>query len=445
MATLLIMFHGFAIRMQCSAQSMLFMHENWSKTSLLHQLTGLAARRKLEDLTIGPVLTVTTEAMLDHMKKLLQIPGSMLLFGGEELENHYIHSIYGAIKPTAVLQILKAVTLLLACLKDFAEFANSEDKEKKTTNYRRNVLCFLTRENDIYACVFTLDASVEVAADSWSGIQGANFSVLEAYERRITTMECNKDEATRAKEIAESKFSSKDLNGAKKFGSKAQNLFPGLEGISQLLAVLDVHVAAENKVSGESDYYGILGAEGAFQLVSQAWNLLSDKDKRLAYDRKRHAQFLKQSVNTQNVFTRVHIPPTQNGFHNVTKSTARAAGADAQTKVTASQKKDKTTTQMKKKRRVKRMRLMGLPRWHYCHTTSRRHLDSKETKVIPEKDFLKISHQIPSYLLTGQESAKAPKGCLNLDPAAIPLEFLHVLADVKEADKMDIDNVSRRE
>nr|GEV29167.1 ferric reduction oxidase 4 [Tanacetum cinerariifolium] len=42
-------------------------------------------------------------------------------------------------------------------------------------------------------------------------------------------MECNKDEATRAKEIAESKFSSKDLNDAKKFALKAQNLFPGLE------------------------------------------------------------------------------------------------------------------------------------------------------------------------------------------------------------------------
>ncbi|GKA20494.1 probable aldehyde dehydrogenase [Tanacetum coccineum] len=86
---------------KCSAQSMLFMHENWSKTSLLRQLTDLAARRKLEDLTVGPVLTVTTEAMLDHMKKLLQIPGSKLLFGGEELENHHIPSIYGAIKPTA--------------------------------------------------------------------------------------------------------------------------------------------------------------------------------------------------------------------------------------------------------------------------------------------------------------------------------------------------------
>ena len=73
-------------------------------------------------------------------------------------------------------------------------------------------------------------------------------------------------------------------------------------------------------------------------------------------------------------------------------------------------------------------------------TVFHRHLDSKETKVIPEKDFLKISHQIPSYLLAGQESAKAPKGCLNLDPAAIPPEFLHVLTDVKEVDTMDINN-----
>lgn len=35
---------------------------------------------ELEDLT--PVLTVTTEDMLKHMGKLLQIPRSKLLFGG---------------------------------------------------------------------------------------------------------------------------------------------------------------------------------------------------------------------------------------------------------------------------------------------------------------------------------------------------------------------------
>ncbi|PRQ16118.1 putative L-glutamate gamma-semialdehyde dehydrogenase [Rosa chinensis] len=87
---------------KCSAQSILFMHENWSKTSLLSKMKDLAERRKLEDLTIGPVLTLTTETMLDHANKLLQIPGSKLLFGGEPLENHSIPPVYGAIKPTAI-------------------------------------------------------------------------------------------------------------------------------------------------------------------------------------------------------------------------------------------------------------------------------------------------------------------------------------------------------
>ncbi|KAL6497406.1 hypothetical protein OROGR_029335 [Orobanche gracilis] len=87
---------------KCSAQSLLFMHENWSRSSLIHKLTGLAARRKLDDLTIGPVLTFTTEAMLDHVNKLLEIKGSKLVFGGEALQDHSIPTVYGAIKPTAV-------------------------------------------------------------------------------------------------------------------------------------------------------------------------------------------------------------------------------------------------------------------------------------------------------------------------------------------------------
>ncbi|KAI9086527.1 hypothetical protein K1719_031611 [Acacia pycnantha] len=87
---------------KCSAQSLLFIHENWSKDSLISKLKDLAERRKLEDLTIGPVLTVTTEAMLEHKNNLLQIPGSKLLFGGQPLEKHTIPSIYGAIKPTAI-------------------------------------------------------------------------------------------------------------------------------------------------------------------------------------------------------------------------------------------------------------------------------------------------------------------------------------------------------
>nr|AMJ39521.1 aldehyde dehydrogenase 12A1 [Bixa orellana] len=94
---------------KCSAQSMLFMHENWSSTSLLSKIKDLAERRKLEDLTVGPVLTFTTEAMLEHKKKLLQIPGSKLLFGGEPLENHSIPSVYGALKPTAIFVPLEEI------------------------------------------------------------------------------------------------------------------------------------------------------------------------------------------------------------------------------------------------------------------------------------------------------------------------------------------------
>uniref|UniRef100_A0A2P2KPD8 J domain-containing protein n=1 Tax=Rhizophora mucronata TaxID=61149 RepID=A0A2P2KPD8_RHIMU len=163
-------------------------------------------------------------------------------------------------------------------------------------------------------------------------------------------MECNKDEAARAKEIAEKKFSAKDVAGAKKFALKAQNLYPGLEGISQMIATLDVYVSAENRINGEADWYGILGvnpqadeetvrkqyrklalilhpdknkslgADGAFKLISEAWSLLSDKTKRSAYDQKRNAK----------VFQKVPTPsgasstkPGSNGFRNYTKSGAK--------------------------------------------------------------------------------------------------------------------------
>ncbi|KNA23795.1 hypothetical protein SOVF_021270 [Spinacia oleracea] len=94
---------------KCSAQSILFMHENWSATPLISKMKDLAARRKLENLTIGPVLTVTTDAMLEHVDNLLKIPGSKILFGGEALENHTIPSIYGAFKPTAVYVPLEGI------------------------------------------------------------------------------------------------------------------------------------------------------------------------------------------------------------------------------------------------------------------------------------------------------------------------------------------------
>ncbi|XWS51094.1 hypothetical protein CRYUN_Cryun12cG0146700 [Craigia yunnanensis] len=119
---------------KCSAQSILFMHENWSTSSLISKMRDLAERRKLEDLTIGPVLTVTTESMLEHKKKLLQISGSKLLFGGEPLENHSIPPIYGALKPTAsyipLEEILKEANYDLATKEIFGPFQIVTDYKK---------------------------------------------------------------------------------------------------------------------------------------------------------------------------------------------------------------------------------------------------------------------------------------------------------------------------
>jgi len=111
---------------KCSAQSVLFMHKNWSSSGLLEKMKKLSERRKLEDLTIGPVLTVTTEAMIEHMNNLLKIQGSKVLFGGEPLANHSIPKIYGAMKPTAVFvpleEILKSGNFELVTKEIFGPF-----------------------------------------------------------------------------------------------------------------------------------------------------------------------------------------------------------------------------------------------------------------------------------------------------------------------------------
>ncbi|KAK7385023.1 hypothetical protein VNO78_30730 [Psophocarpus tetragonolobus] len=172
-------------------------------------------------------------------------------------------------------------------------------------------------------------------------------------------MECNKDEAARAKEIAERKFSGRDYAGAKKFALKALNLFPALDGLSQFLTTLDVYISAENKINGEMDWYGILGvyhfaddetvrkqyrklaltlhpdknkspgAEGAFKLVSEAWCLLSDKVKRLAYNQKRRLDA--QHNATNHVGTQSEAP-SSNGYNNLNKnatSSMRTGNNDA--------------------------------------------------------------------------------------------------------------------
>ncbi|XP_047956727.1 uncharacterized protein LOC125202382 [Salvia hispanica] len=129
-------------------------------------------------------------------------------------------------------------------------------------------------------------------------------------------MACNKDEAIRAKGIAENLLLERDILGAKKLALKAHSLFPELDGVSQFLEIIDVYVAHEKKINGVSDYYGMfgvdplsdeeiikkqykrmalflhpdknksVGAAGAFQIISEAWGVLRDKDKRSEYDLK---------------------------------------------------------------------------------------------------------------------------------------------------------------
>jgi len=92
---------------KCSAQSMLFVHTNWEKAGILDKIKEIAMTRSLDDLTIGPVLTHTTEDIMKHIENVLKIDGASILFGGEELSKHDIPSIYGAIEPTAVFVPLK--------------------------------------------------------------------------------------------------------------------------------------------------------------------------------------------------------------------------------------------------------------------------------------------------------------------------------------------------
>ncbi|KAI3447161.1 hypothetical protein Pfo_003826 [Paulownia fortunei] len=130
-------------------------------------------------------------------------------------------------------------------------------------------------------------------------------------------MECNKDEAIRARQIAEKKMENNDFEGARKIALKAQNLYPELENITQLLSICDVHCSAQKRMLGaEKDWYGILqvekladeltvkkqyrrlalflhpdknrfpGAEAAFKLICEANAVLSDPTKKSLYDSK---------------------------------------------------------------------------------------------------------------------------------------------------------------
>lgn len=128
------------------------------------------------------------------------------------------------------------------------------------------------------------------------------------------------EEARRAKENAEKLFVERDYNGACSYALRAQMLCPTLEGIAQMTATFHVYAAAEVKLNGEADLYAILGirptvliknkvmrkyhetslllhpnhnktlgADGAFRLHSEAWETVSDLERRTSYDIRRNS------------------------------------------------------------------------------------------------------------------------------------------------------------
>lgn len=124
-------------------------------------------------------------------------------------------------------------------------------------------------------------------------------------------------EAERLLGIAEKLLQGKDLNGCRDFALLAQETEPLLDGSDQILAVVDVLIAAEKRINNQPDWYAILQLDGrsnddelikrqyrrlalllhpdknkfpfadaAFKLVADAWALLSDVTKKSAYDNK---------------------------------------------------------------------------------------------------------------------------------------------------------------
>ncbi|CAM9559491.1 unnamed protein product [Ascophyllum nodosum] len=149
---------------KCSAQSILFVHQNWTKAGLLDRLERLAARRNLDDLTVGPVLTVTTKACMDHIDKLLKISGAKVLFGGKPLSSEKakkIPAVYGAWEPTAVFvplsEMLKpdnfgaCTTEVFGPFQVVTEFADSElDMVLEACEGMENHLTAAVVSNDTY-------------------------------------------------------------------------------------------------------------------------------------------------------------------------------------------------------------------------------------------------------------------------------------------------------
>ena len=82
---------------KCSAQSLLFIHDSWNLDNFKKNLKNLAFKE-----TMGPVITLDSDAMIKHVNNLLQINGAELWFGNKKKFSNEIPVNLGFIEPTAV-------------------------------------------------------------------------------------------------------------------------------------------------------------------------------------------------------------------------------------------------------------------------------------------------------------------------------------------------------
>ncbi|MBA0672085.1 hypothetical protein Goklo_025331 [Gossypium klotzschianum] len=183
----------------------------------------------------------------------------------------------------------------------------------------------------------------------------------------------------------------------------AENLYPALDGLPQLIVALDVYISADEKINGEVDWYRVLGVQpyaaedtiwkhymklafilhpdknkfagaGAFKLLLEAWSLLSDKARRFSYDQKLNLRVLKTYSNS--------APP-------------RSTRTDTF-----------WTTCSSCKMQFKYSRPCILESSRFKDTVPQ-HSERSKTWVIPREELFHFSHQVPSYLVTGQEGLKS--------------------------------------
>uniref|UniRef100_J3L7B2 J domain-containing protein n=1 Tax=Oryza brachyantha TaxID=4533 RepID=J3L7B2_ORYBR len=262
--------------------------------------------------------------------------------------------------------------------------------------------------------------------------------------------ECNRDDAIRSKEIAESKFKENDLAGAKKFALKAKTFFESLEGIDHMISALDTHIRAQTKIGGENDWYGILdvsafddddkikkqykrlalqthpdknrfsGAEGAFNLISDAWSVLSDKNKKRSYDQKRSGG---SSGVYQNSFkSNANGTP---GF-TLSRSKRRKMSSYDHTSDETIYKYDlvQVLDSYNPSTGISVMPIVKVPGFVSVFWPL---LDPMKSGIIPKEEMLRFSHQVPFHVLTGEEAKNSPKGCYELDPGSTPKELLQAV------------------